>query len=210
MTVLSWRPLGTWPGAQRNPGDRRFGHFRVDYDKIIRDLAYELGMVDVDVAVVEVDCPPHGFSRYGSPLVDRVQGPGVVLSFTHPERGPIRIGADLYTDFRDNLRGLTLSLEALRAVNRHGIASHGEQYTGFARLGSGDNKPIGMTVEQAAIALVPEGWNPEMLIRDKELAKMAADRARNASHPDRGGSNERFQEVEQARRVLFTHHRLPV
>jgi hypothetical protein len=214
MTVLTWRPLSTWPGAQRSDSQRRFGQFKVDLGAILGTgeggLRYELDRLGVDVAVVEVDCPPSGFTRSGEPRVEMVRSPGVVLSFTHPERGPIRIGADLYFDYRDNLRGLGLSLEALRAVNRHGIAGHGEQYTGFARLGAGNDKPQGMTVEQAAIALVPEGWNPEQLIRDKDLAKIAAERARNSSHPDRGGSKDRFQQVEEARRVLFTHHKLTV
>jgi hypothetical protein len=209
MTVLTWRPLSTWPGAQRKPGDRTYGHFRVSYNQLLNELRYELQQIDIDVAVIEVDCPPSGFSRSGEPMVDAVRSPGVVVSFTHPERGPLRIGADLYHDFRDNLRGLSLSLEALRAVNRHGIAAHGEQYTGFARLGAGNDKPHGMTVEEAAIALVPEGWNPEQLIKDKDLAEIAAQRARNNSHPDRGGSKERFQQVEEARRILFTHHKLP-
>jgi len=215
MTVITWRPLSTWPGAQRSDSDRLHGKFKVSLDTILwrvdeGSLRYELNRLGVDVAVIEVDCPPSGFARSGEPHMDRIASPGVVLSFTHPERGPIRIGADLYRDYRDNLRALGLSLEALRAVNRHGIAGHGEQYTGFARLGAGDQKPEGMTIAEAAIALVPEGWSPEMLIHDKDLAKMAAERARNNSHPDRGGSKERFQQVEEARRVLFTHHKLSV
>lgn len=104
-----------------------------------------------------------------------------------------------------------LSLEALRAVNRHGIAGHGEQYTGFARLGPGDSKrPDEMTLEEAADALVPEGWTSHMLIADKDLAKMAADRARKNAHPDAGGSHDRFVKVETARRILLTHHKLAV
>lgn len=212
MTVLTWRPLSTWPGARRSPIEQREATFRAYWLQTVNELADELDRIDVDAAVIEVDVPGRAFNTRGEIYADaKAATPGVVLSFTHPTRGPLRIGADMYDYWQDNVRALFLSLEALRAVARHGIAGHGEQYTGFARIGAGDNKPTqGMTVAEAAIALVPEGWRPEQLIHDAELAKIAAARARNSSHPDRGGSKERFQQVEEARRVLFTHHKLTV
>lgn len=78
-----------------------------------------------------------------------------------------------------NLHAIALGLEALRAVDRHGITSSAEQYAGFAQLTAGGPDPL------RGKRLVDEyGSLPEALKR---------------SHPDHGGSAAAFADVQAYR-----------
>ncbi|MDR6117244.1 hypothetical protein QE370_000428 [Aeromicrobium sp. SORGH_AS981] len=132
--------------------------------------------------------------------------PAVEVTFD-TQHGPVRFRADAYTrtwgripPWRDNVRAVALTLEYLRAVDRHGAADHGQQYGGFLALeaGTGAVATGGMTRDQAEQVLT-------------EWSHFSGDRldvnrlriARRNAHPDRnGGDQSGWDRVEQAARVL--------
>jgi hypothetical protein len=67
--------------------------------------------------------------------------PGAEVSFELPGRGRVVFHTDAYKTLHANLHAIALGLEALRAVDRHGITSTAEQYAGFAQLTAGSGDP---------------------------------------------------------------------
>jgi hypothetical protein len=140
----------------------------------------------------------------------RPQGPRVALAFDS-QHGPLRYYCDRWRDWQANLRGITLGLEAQRKLERYGITSRGEQYTGWKALSAGIAMgPAAMTVEQAAIFLSrehedggSEQWANDIIcdrgFRD-DLYRAAAKRL----HPDHGGDEAMFKRLVEAKAVLDT------
>lgn len=97
---------------------------------------------------------------------------------------PLQIWAEVDTDL----------VEALRAVDRYGVADSGEQYRGYRQIAAtatvSTQDPRGQLARIAGIELTDE--------TDKVLIA----HARRAVHPDRGGSAELWHEVEELARAL--------
>lgn len=101
--------------------------------------------------------------------------------------GPMLYRCDRYVsrwasqgpDWQQNVRAIAKTLEALRAVDRYGASSSGEQYAGYRQIASTSSPGPG----PLATALA----------RLREIAGTQADRR---AHPDRGGSNELWAEVD--------------
>jgi hypothetical protein len=176
-------------------------------DLLDREL-FHLGARHV---VLEVDIPDGHFRRDGLPRADaRASSTAVRLVFDTTRHGTLqyatdRYGADWYgrilaTGWQDNVRAIALGLEALRKVDRYGIARSGEQYRGYAQLPAA---PAPMTADEAQRVIErysglstygpTEVPNPLTLIR----------RARANTHPDRnGGDREAYDQVDRAAQVL--------
>lgn len=115
------------------------------------------------------------------------QDPGVAIYWQ--KRGqPMRcIAIDRYNLVSDNIAAVAATLEAMRAIERHGGAEILERtFTGFAALSDG-NKPwrdvMGITNPNATLDGVEDTF--------RQLAKI--------HHPDVGGNADRFKELTEAR-----------
>ncbi len=102
---------------------------------------------------------------------------------------------------------MVLTMEALRAVERHGAVRRQEQYAGFKALPAGSGGPShgGMTVDEARrIVWRYAGCMSPLKRDDQERADQTAYRAAvKRAHPDRPtGSRVAWDELEQAQRVL--------
>jgi hypothetical protein len=94
---------------------------------------------------------------------------------------------DRYTRVADNLAAIAATLDAMRAIERHGGAEILDRaFTGFTALPAPDSVDW-RTVLGIVIA------NPS-----RETLDTAYRRARSESHPDRGGDAEWFQRVQDA------------
>lgn len=129
---VTFRPIVTWPGESTRR--RKHSRFRAGYSDTLRLLDIELVKLQARDVVIELwlsesEIRLDGMPRSGS----RPRSPGVILSFIS-RYGPLRYLCDSYGLWEDNLRAIALSLEALRAVDRHGMSSRGEQYTGWKAL----------------------------------------------------------------------------
>lgn len=136
MQTISYRPLPTWPHEPTKP--RRHSQFKSGWPRTLgllmrevatlggRDITLGMGLEDRDI---RLDGLPRADAR--EPL-----HPGVEISFDSRDHGRLAYSTDAFHDWKDNVRAIALSLEALRAVERYG-ASKGRQYTGFALLTAG-------------------------------------------------------------------------
>lgn len=175
--------------------------------------------------VVMVDATEGDLRRDGQLRANaRLASPAVALAF-ESIRGPLTFRCDRYSagsygsrmePWQHNVRAIALTLEALRAVDRYGATSSGEQYKGYLALEAGPTAmpaapTRSMTREQAVDFLVqlvdPNGeWSHlrEALGRgpDNDSFTIFTRAALRRSHPDTGGSAETFQQVQDSIRVL--------
>lgn len=143
--------------------------------------------VIIEAAFREQDLRLDGFPR----ATARAEHDGVVLTLIGTPHGDLRYPCATYTasgwgeyrrdGWQHNLRAIALALEALRKVDRYGVTKRGEQYAGWKAL------PRGSDDGDAA--------RGERIIA--QHGSVAA--ALKATHPDHGGSDEDFRDVQAAR-----------
>lgn len=182
--------------------------FSADWSTTEDELARELRRLGARESVIEVAVSASDIRRDGGLRASaRPFHSGVRLSFRSRDRGEMSFTCDTYAGYveswKDNVRGIVKTLEALRAVDRYG-ATKGEQYAGFAALppGAGAKAMGGMTSEEARSIIGSFGPVPVMQMTDDD-ARRAYRKARAAAHPDRhDGDQTLWDQVEQAARVL--------
>jgi hypothetical protein len=153
-----------------------------------------MGVRTVDVIVsTNLDVRLDGLPRSGQP---KPEDPGAAVYWPTPQ-GMRCMAIDRYTTVADNLAAIAATLEAMRAIERHGGAEVLDRaFTGFAALPAPDAR---RTWRQIL------GFGPT----EKVGAQLATARFRSLAqqaHPDRGGSHDRMAElnaaIEEAQREL--------
>lgn len=171
--------------------------------KTLHLLRREGDHLGTERVVVEVDGPVR---QDGMPAVLKLRSP-VIRVFIDSRHGPLRYDVGTYNRWEDNLRGVALALEALRAVDRYGVTAHGEQYAGWkalppgqVALGSGSNMS-----EEVARKVIAEELGEELPEHASQmLTEMLVRKAKSQAHPDRhNGDRSRWNAVEEAGRVLL-------
>lgn len=203
-------PMPHWPYRETARGQRQANRFRASYDDTLRLLSDELKMIGTTGAVAIRVVADAADVRKDGMLRTRalVRHSGVAVSFTC-RYGALTYPCDTFfdgrmshPDWQANLRAIALGLEKLRALNRYGIAGHGEQYRGWAAIESGSpSGPVftpGMTMTQAReflLSIVPSA---------RGLSDVAITRAAiRQAHPDNGGDAATFMRVVAARTALL-------
>lgn len=155
-----------------------------DAMKRVRTEIERLGIDVVDDMIVSTNLK---LNLSGLPRGDQGEpsDPGVAVYFQKP-KGPMRVIAiDRYYRVRDNLAAIAATLDAMRAIERHGGAQILERaFTGFAAIAPPSRWWDILQVKPDASADVIEA-NFRRLARDR--------------HPDRGGSTSAMAELNQAR-----------
>lgn len=224
MTLVRYRPIESWPGALT--AEREVSRFTARIGDTLRVLDREMDALGATEAVVQLALPERSFRADGDLRSDARQPdhPGVILSFEAPTLGPLRYWTDRFSAARvyengrwrdvpgwhDNLRAIALGLEALRRVERYGIAERGEQYAGWKQLGAGVplGPPAPMTVDEAArVIAVGAGLNLADAddIADTDVLAYFYRRASKRHHPDTGGDPDLFRRITEARNLLADH-----
>ncbi len=171
------RPISTWPGGA-TAGARR-SPFDAPWSTTVGDLSRELRLIGARRVVLELAISESEIRLDGQPYARaRARHPGVVLSF-ESDHGPLRYATAEFETWQANLRAIALGLEALRKVDRYGIAKRGEQYRGYRQIESG-----GPSAERGRALIHKHG--------DVRRALMA-------THPDHGGDAAAFADVQAAR-----------
>lgn len=219
--ILPVRPISQWPDGWPNE-EYRTSPFSTTYDKTLKLLERELDMIAADdpllaMAVTERDCRIDGGLRAGAKPKYR----GVILSFATERYGRLTYPCDTFyrwnatEAWQANLHAIALGLESLRRVERYGIANRGQQYAGYAELGSGIALgPAPMTLHQASVILAEAvagelpGINGGDLMDDPETPDRAAVErvytiAAKLHHPDVGGDKDTFATITRARELLL-------
>jgi hypothetical protein len=135
------RPLGLWtdPETAARQGS---GIFRASWESTLELLGYEAEQLGAELVVIQVDVQEGDLRRDGAlKSRARVGHPGAAVSF-QSRFGPLRYVPDRYAlrwsgdppGWQANVRAIALALQALRAVDRYGVSSRGEQYRGWSAL----------------------------------------------------------------------------
>lgn len=209
MIDLRFKPLPDWPN--KPTVDRKNGPFRVSYTAALDHLETELshlGAHDIVVATGHraADIRNDGWVRSDA---RKPAHPGVIVYF-ESRHGNLSFACDTYDDWKDNLRAIGLTLENLRAVERYGATKRGEQYRGYVQLPSAKDAskatapfnggPLGAAAHllcQAASVETSEA-NRAMVQTDVMYRKAIYRAATQKTHPDTGGSSEKFRAVKAA------------
>jgi hypothetical protein len=203
MTVqaypLQW-PEG-WPRAKFRKGGQfgkaewksngYGGGYKAKADLTMADamkrVKYELERLGVNVVDDSIVSTNLKLNLAGLPRGDQGEpsDPGVAVYF-QKKNGPMRVIAiDAYRRVRDNLAAIAATLEAMRAIERHGGAQILERaFTGFDALPAPRKWWDILECRQDASRDVIEA----------NFRRLALDK-----HPDRGGTDAAMSELNQAR-----------
>lgn len=213
MLDLTYRPIRVWPSGwrERTWSDRETAPFRSTLTQTLSLLEHECRQIGATrygrEVVAQVDARSGDFRRDGQLRADaRIDHPGLILTVDHERHGALTYATDRFDTWRDNLRAIALGMEALRKVERYGIADQGQQYAGYRELGSGIAMgPASMTVDQACRLLAEEGshqGDPLDLLDAPMLLGAIFRRAAAKHHPDNGGDAGRFDVLVKARDLI--------
>lgn len=204
------RPIEEAGYPAQETRNRRPSRFRASWASTRGQLAQELRALDARKVEIRLDIPASQIRQDGLPYaVAQVRSPRVVVSFDTPERTRLVFPCDTWSDWRDNLRAIALSMEALRAVDRYGVTKGREQFQGFKALPNEGGSTATMTAEAAAEVIAGLAGSPvsaPALVRDRSLLGGLYRAAARAAHPDApGGSHDAFTRLQTAKAVLERH-----
>lgn len=183
MIAARFRPIPIWPHSTTPSGERRSRWtFKASWQNTLDLLDRELRNLDARDIIIgcglrEQDIRNDGWPRANAQTPAH---PGVEVSFS-TRHGRLVYATDVCERWEHNVRAVALGLEALRAVDRHGITRRGEQYAGFKALGAGRSDG---DVERGRRLIEQHG---------------SVHAALHAAHPDHGGSDQDFRDVQAAR-----------
>lgn len=205
MPVFVVRPLGQWPAEftawRSNPFKAPWSATKDRLDREVSALGGD--RIVIELAVREQDCRLDGWLRGDARQPNH---PGAIVSF-ESKHGPLKYWTDTFFPWQSNVRAITLGLEALRRVDRYGIARSGEQYRGWNALNASPQDRV-LTFDEAMAFLAAQAGRvvPEPMSGSKLRAwventfKLASKRL----HPDVGGDHETFVLLSQARALLLS------
>lgn len=189
-----------WPEHQprTQPGSRRHAKFEMDFGRARDELVRELKLLSAQDIVISSNVP---LRRDGLPLADAREpvDPGVAVYFDRHRtirragtwetlKTPFVIACDTYSRVKWNLRAVGATVEALRAIERHGSTSMLEQaFTGFAAL------PAHVTAD-------PPWWETLGVSADATPAQVRArfHELAQRHHPDHGGEANVMAQINRA------------
>lgn len=216
--LLTFRPIDRWPESWDRNSRGKSNPFQSLYSTTLTQLVHELEMIQARDAYLQVDVPASQIRVDGMLRADATANyRGVILTIDSATHGILTYTCDAFEveswqrgerDWQVNLRAIMLGLEALRKLERYGIADRGQQYAGFAQLGSGI--AMGRSVEhkmsvEEAWKIVTEGANAQgtTLTLFPDLIRGFYSVAARRLHPDRGGDVEVFKKLVEARDLLL-------
>lgn len=201
------RPLRLWPGQLRRLSQRRRGPFSASWSQTQEVLEREARMIGGRELVIQLALGDSSIRRDGWPYANaKPDHPGVTIVVPGSNHGRLSWSTDRYLTWQANTRAIALSMEALRAADRHGVMQ-GRQYAGFRELSAGDTGEAWTpTVKEAAEYLADVGLGKRDAWADVlDAPGIAYRRAARRLHPDVGGDPDAFRRLEQAKAVLDEH-----
>lgn len=197
--TLNWQiePLGPWnrPITKPRRPAYRFTKAWPDTLELLETELRHLGVTGP--VVVRIDVRDGHIRRDGMLRADaRTNSPAVAMSFDS-RHGPLTYATDAYDHWQANVHAITLALTALRAVNRYGVGTTGEQYAGWRAIEG--PRPDFRTVDAALDWLraqpdigTTDGLSPAALLR----------RAAMVMHPDVDPDKSRWDRFQQAKKLI--------
>jgi DnaJ-domain-containing protein 1 len=181
-----------WPAGRprRKQWDRKPGRFMKHGQPLtvagaLARLQAELDRIGARYPVVSsnLEVRLDGMPRSGARQPD---DRGVAVYFQLNGK-PICMPCDTYFDVADNIAAIAAHIEATRAIERHGVATVAEMFTGFQQIPA---QP-GQRVWWAVLEVSERASRDEI---DAAYRRLARER-----HPDHGGSDTKMAELNVAR-----------
>lgn len=199
MHGLQVRP---WDGPAPHQSGT-YSRFDASFTQTMKLLRRELEMLDARKLLVELDIRDRDIRIDGYPRADAraVGHPGVRVNF-ESRFGPVRMETAEFTSWQANLRAIALALEALRKVDRYGVSKRGEQYRGYRAIEQTSSDPaasIHSTSDALEVIQQETGLDRDEIMRSVPSAIRDAIKT---SHPDAGGTDDRFRRVMRAKELL--------
>lgn len=193
---LAWPP--GWPRRpEYNRADAKFGAMekqagggfsyarKLTVAEALKRLAEELDRIAAKYIVISSNLK---LGAKGAPLSDqrKPSDPGVCVYFQLKGK-PTTLPCDRYRTVEGNLAAIAAHIEATRAIQRHGVGTLDQMFTGFQALRAPGPKPW-----REVLGIKPEQPVDRVLLRQRraELAR--------THHSDLGGSDDRMAEINAA------------
>lgn len=200
----------SWPRTPWNlQKDSRFK--KHTFGVMSDELTAELDRFGADHVVLSTDI---SLTRLGTPRYNAGEPDDSGVAVYYQWRGkPFVVACDQYHRCWENIRAITKTIEAMRAIERHGASSLLERaVSGFSALppASGPiapEPPKPPWWEVLAVDLSPWGTTPEELANDSRhpmrapilrLVELMWKQRVKAAHPDLGGSTEEMTSLNIA------------
>lgn len=209
---LTYRTIKVWPEGWPRESPK-WTPFKSTFADTMEILKRELDMLGATEASIQLDTNERHIRADGQLGGQaKINSQGVILTIDTRSHGTLVYACDEFErggnraeSWRENLRAIALGLEALRKVERYGIANRGQQYAGYRELPSGIAMgAAAMTFEQAARFIADQAWpadeiDEQEVIDDLDTAYRAAAKR---LHPDAGGDAALFRKLTEARDVI--------
>lgn len=200
--MLEVRPLGVWP--QERTEEPEASKFRAPWTTTVESLSRELRHLDPERVILEMEFRPTQLRADGLPRADARPGSDAVILRIEVEEGQwLTYPCDTFTDWRDNVRAIALTLEKLRDIDRYGVSKRKEQYRGWAQIPAQTGADPLYSVDGAAAFLAKYSGMEAGAIREFQSARdVARKKAIARMHPDAGGTREEWERLQRALKVL--------
>ena len=214
MLKYTTRPLSdqTW----MKPGRRKASAFSATWSATLQLLEREIKMLDGTMVVIEVDVREDQLRLDGMIKANATAASPAARVAFDSKHGPMLFQCDRYKTgpyqnkmlpWQHNVRAIALTMEALRAAERHEAIDSGQQYTGFRALNAGRSAPSSHLTYDEALDLIREAAGIQHRMVEGPAVKDAIRLAQKRTHPDQnGGDRTRWDLVEQATQVVNWRH----
>lgn len=176
-----------WPFGYKRTVIRKTSAFKQTMDAAQRFLRDEIQRLGGRKLIISTNIPVRNDGgMYSAYMSKKLDDPGVAIYFEYKGK-EISMCCDQYERIWENVYALGKGIEALRAMERWGVSDFLDRaFTGFAAL-----------PESSAT----KKWHVVLGISENstyEEVKRAYHEKAKEHHPDKGGSPERFQEIQAA------------
>lgn len=181
-----------WPRGVPRTEFRERGRFKKDLTvhraiKRVEDEVRRIAGADIYTLVIS--------SNMAGTTRSRPDDPGIGVYFVRRDgkgnEKTLCFPCDRYREVAQNIAAVAAHLEAIRAIERWGVGTIEQLFSGFAALpapGADWRSVLGLDGEEV----------------DKELIEFTYRELAKKAHPDRGGSHDEFVRLQEARRHALT------
>jgi hypothetical protein len=207
MIQYRFRPIERWPRPETT--QRKPSPFFAKYEDTLSLLDGELQKLRAHNVVLQADVTERDIRADGMLRSDsKPRTPRIILSFDLPGAGgSVQMPCDTFPHWKDNLRAIALSLEALRKVDRYGVTKNGEQYRGWKQLPGGVELPQMSAIDAARWLAEQTGFDRSLILGNQAEFLLAYRTAVKRLHPDTGSMRRAdWDTLQIVSGVLRVHH----
>jgi hypothetical protein len=216
LNWLTLQPRVEWRGERRHKGDQDYGgRFRADWANT-EDLLYKEVYALTKRskrgrhvnAIIALDVRDRDMNLNGTLSARAAPNHSGVQLYIESKHGALEYQCDKFTNWKDNVRAIALTLQRLRMAELYGCVSRGQQYVGFAALPA----PKGpfQTVDAAAEWLCKQvggAFTPKDVLEVADTYKAVHRSVARDCHPDvTEGQEDKWKKLQDAKTLVDGHY----